>query len=115
MRLERRAVAKETGARMPRDIRTPAETLARIDELRRDLAALLDEASEELTPDDFVAFAQAMGADGRPGNGFALDLLHGTLQHLGVSREKGQPSTFRPFRSPLDATVEVPLDGQLGE
>lgn len=112
-RLERRAEAKETGARMPRDVRTPAETLARIDELRRELARLLDEASEELAPEDFAAFVQAVGDDARSGPGFALDNLYAPLRQLGVFRDHGvAQSTFRPFRSPLDGVIEVPLDGE---
>jgi hypothetical protein len=105
---EARAAAKRSGRPMPRELRTPAETLARVDELRRKLAAILDEASGELAPEDFENFADALGSEyARGGEGDTLQRAYGALRGLGVFRDQDAVSRFAPFRSPLDGQAIV--------
>jgi hypothetical protein len=58
-----RATAKRAGRPMPRELRTPAESLARVDEFRRRLAALVD-AFADVAPDEWNWFREALAARG---------------------------------------------------
>ena len=55
--------AKRAGPPMPRELRTPAECLARIDHFRRALADVVD-AFADIDPEECHAFAAALAARG---------------------------------------------------
>jgi hypothetical protein len=55
-RFERRAQAKRSGARMPRDLRTPKETADTVDEFRRRLREACVVVGRELEEEDLTRF-----------------------------------------------------------
>jgi hypothetical protein len=60
---ERRALVKRSGEAMPRELRTPAETLAVVDEFRQTLAVALAIAGE-LDAADLAAFGRCLSDPG---------------------------------------------------
>lgn len=112
-----RAAVKRAGLPMPRALRTPAESLARVDQFRRTLAALVDDFAD-VEPDEWHAFSEALAARGyRPQIAQArsytacLASLHRVLVALGG--DGGSEAIFRPFSMPTDpASLDTGVNGR---
>ncbi len=103
---EARAAAKRAGDPMPRALRTPAESLVRVDEFRRSLANLLATFAD-VDAKEWAAFVEALAPpDGpvsevrHPSRDEGLESMERVLAALGV--EGTGERAFRPYSSPLD-------------
>jgi hypothetical protein len=108
-----RAAAKRAGRPMPRALRTPAESLARVDEFRRALAAVVN-AFADLEADEWHAFGLALAQrdHAAPRTHAAsytscLWSLEKALLALGV--DAAQELSFRPFATPADPNAAPPV------
>ncbi len=106
-----RAEAKRAGRPMPRRLRTPAESLARVDGFRQSLARLVDDFAD-LGPDEWGAFASALrsASEARAtlAHREAFAALEGLLSALGV--EPGEEERrYVPFASPLEPMGDSPV------
>jgi hypothetical protein len=101
-----RAVVKRAGDPMPRALRTPAESLVRIDEFRRALGGLLT-AFADIDAEEWSAFVEALveGDEASPDAGHlsrdeSFASLERVLEALGV--QGTDERVFRAFASPLN-------------
>ena len=103
---EARAEAKRAGRPMPRRLRTPAESLARVDEFRRRLAQLTDDFGDVDAGEwaAFVAALRSRSGDPHIAQREALAFLEQILAALGVGSGDDR-RVFAPFASPLDPVV----------
>jgi hypothetical protein len=102
-------------ARMPRALRTPAESLDLVDDFRRELAALVDGYSD-MGADELEAFGAALPqlypwAEPPPLAMLRAMLMHWALK-LGRHRTTGE---FAPFVDPRIFSGPAPSDGERPE
>jgi hypothetical protein len=113
---ERRAQVKRTGGPMPRELRTPAETLARVDEFRQALAATLAMASD-FEANDVRCFVRCLAdraprALGEVDLHAFLDLATRLLSYLGGLRGPDGDFELRSYQVPLVEDGVLPRDAQ---
>lgn len=105
---EARAFHLRNGMPMPRALRTEAESLARVDALRREVVALLERFADT-GPDELARFRFALKAPAGT-DASAADLFLGiwaALGALGVVISDAGAVEFTACRGPLDSTVLV--------
>ena len=107
---EGRAHAKRDGLDMPRDLRTPAESLDVVDRMRQMIAELYT-TFKDVTADEIAGFAQA--CDGEHSAAECAELVHllasvpALVRNLGVRFEDGGQIYLEEYRRPvLDDCVE---------
>ena len=107
---EGRARAKRDGLDMPRDLRTPAESLDVVDRMRQTIAELCTRF-KDVTADEIASFGQA--CDGEHSDAECAELAHlltslpGLVRNMGVRFEDGGQIYLEEYRRPvLDDCVE---------
>lgn len=119
-RFEARAAVVRRGGVMPRELRTPSESLARVDSFRRALVQVMREHSD-VESDELEAFRGAMVRAARA-RGASVELADFDLAELdrfafailapfGVVRDDATGNTvFAPFSSPRDEIAQNPIE-----